>query len=93
MKAILGLDTSCYTTSVAAVTPAGELIAAHRRLLEVEAGARGLQQSQGVFQHAVWLPRLVEQLGEEMKAVDWCAICASTRPRPASSSYMPVFQV
>ena len=40
MRAVLGVDTSCYTTSAALVTLDGRLIAAHRRLLEVGAHCR-----------------------------------------------------
>ena len=58
MRAVLGVDTSCYTTSAALVTPDGRLLASRRRLLEVEAGERGLQQSQGLFQHVRNLPQI-----------------------------------
>ena len=51
MRAVLGIDTSCYTTSCALVTPEGEILSSSRRLLTVEDGARGLMQSQGLFQH------------------------------------------
>ena len=38
MRAVLGVDTSCYTTSAALVSLEGSLIASRRRLLEVEEG-------------------------------------------------------
>ena len=50
-KAFLGIDTSCYTTSVAAVDVTGNIIASQRIALEVKKGSRGLRQSEGVFAH------------------------------------------
>lgn len=44
-KIVIGLDTSCYTTSAAAVTVDGEVIASCRKLLPVSPGERGLRQS------------------------------------------------
>ena len=38
MKAVLGLDTSCYTTSAALVSTDGRLLAGARRLLSVQQG-------------------------------------------------------
>ena len=92
MDAVLGLDTSCYTTSVALAWD-GAVIGQKRRLLTVEAGERGLQQSQAVFQHVTRLPGLIEELLGEHPDVKICAVCASTRPRDADGSYMPVFTV
>ena len=40
----LGIDTSCYTTSVAAVDENGNLAAEARKLLSVADGERGLRQ-------------------------------------------------
>ena len=98
MSVCLGLDTSCYTTSAALCTTgsgAGDsLFLQKRRLLTVRPGARGLMQSEGVFQHVSRLPALVEELLAECPA--GCrveAVCASVRPRPAPDSYMPVFRV
>ena len=47
----LGIDTSCYTTSVALADKAGRLLQDNRRLLKVAEGAKGLRQSEMVFQH------------------------------------------
>lgn len=90
MRAVLGLDTSCYTTSLA-LAHEGRLILQKRRLLKVEKGERGLQQSAGVFQHVKNLPDLMEMLFEEARGVEIEAVCASARPRPHEESYMPVF--
>ncbi|MBP3427339.1 MAG: O-sialoglycoprotein endopeptidase [Clostridia bacterium] len=92
MRAVLGIDTSCYTTSAALVSLEGELIASCRRLLVVEEGARGLQQSQGLFQHVKNLPEMIAGVMDEAQGAQICAVCASVRPRPAEESYMPVFR-
>lgn len=92
MNAVLGIDTSCYTTSVALAAD-GEVLSQRRRLLTVEAGERGLMQSEGVFQHVNRLPSLFEELMAEQTDVTIRAVCVSTRPRPVEHSYMPVFTV
>jgi N6-L-threonylcarbamoyladenine synthase len=85
---VLGIDTSCYTTS-AALVQGDELLAEKRALLVVPEGGRGLQQSNAFFQHVQNLPRLIEEL--ELKNYKIVAVAASARPRPAEGSYMPVF--
>lgn len=89
---VVGLDTSCYTTSVAAVTAEGEVIASCRKLLPVPQGQRGLRQSEAVFTHIRQLPGLVEALAEQLTDCEIVAVCASRRPRDEEASYMPVFQ-
>lgn len=90
--AILGIDTSCYTTSLALVDN-GQLVGQRRKLLKVDSGQRGLQQSAAVFQHLQNLPELAEEIFLEYKTIGIDAVCASTRPRPLIDSYMPVFTV
>lgn len=92
MKAVLGLDTSCYTTSAALVSASGRIIASARRLLTVEAGERGLMQSQGLFQHVKNLPDMISDVMRKAPQAEIVAVSASTRPRPAQESYMPVFR-
>ena len=92
ISAVLGIDTSCYTTSAALVSLDGRIIASSRKLLTVEEGERGLQQSQGLFQHIKNLPLMIENVMAQAKDVKIVAVCASTRPRPAEESYMPVFR-
>ena len=53
MDIALGIDTSCYTTSVAALDLDGGLAADFRIPLAVKPGGRGLSQSEMLFQHAV----------------------------------------
>ena len=60
-KVFLGIDTSCYTTSVAMLDEAGELLGEARQILSVKPGRCGLQQSEMVFQHTRNLPRLMEE--------------------------------
>ena len=93
MKLVLGIDTSCYTTSVAAVDLENNLIGEHRQLLKVPAGERGLQQSQAVFQHIQNLPEAISKLLTQLPEAGIAAVAASTRPRPWEGSYMPVFIV
>lgn len=85
----LGIDTSCYTTSVAIVTEKGEILADRRKVLEVKEGTRGLRQSEGVFQHMKNLPVLIEEVKEFLPSVKGVAV--SEKPRNAEDSYMPVF--
>ena len=92
MKTVLGIDTSCYTTSAALVSTNGRLVASSRRLLTVEEGERGLMQSQGLFQHVRNLPDMIADVMLKAPDAQIVAVCASTRPRPAEDSYMPVFR-
>jgi N6-L-threonylcarbamoyladenine synthase len=85
---VLGIDTSCYTTSVALYGDAG-LQADERLLLRAPQGSRGMRQSDALFAHVQQLPQLFERLGGLKGRVD--AIAVSERPRPVDGSYMPVF--
>lgn len=92
-RIVIGLDTSCYTTSVAAVTVEGQVLASCRKLLPVKEGERGLRQSEAVFIHVRQLPERLEELGEYVKGHQIVAVCASRQPRDEEESYMPVFHV
>ena len=85
----LGIDTSCYTTSVAIVSDCGEIVADKRRLLTVAEGKRGLRQSEGVFQHMKNLPVLIEEIKDFLPKIKTIAV--SAKPRNKEDSYMPVF--
>lgn len=85
----LGIDTSCYTTSVAVVSDDGETLADKRILLSVPEGKRGLRQSEGVFQHIKNLPLLINEVKEFLPQVK--AVGVSGKPRNVQDSYMPVF--
>ncbi|HEY8391643.1 MAG TPA: O-sialoglycoprotein endopeptidase [Capillibacterium sp.] len=84
----LGLDTSCYTTSVALADAEGSIIQDCRRVLAVEKGARGLRQSEALFQHLQNLPELVERVAPYRPLH---GVAFSARPRPVEGSYLPVF--
>lgn len=86
---MLGIDTSCYTTSVAVLSLEGKLLADERRLLKVKPGRRGLAQSEMVFQHTRNLPELIEKIN--LAGISLKAIGVSERPRPLEESYMPAF--
>ncbi|WP_288274509.1 hypothetical protein [uncultured Acidaminococcus sp.] len=90
-EAVLGLDTSCYTTSAALMDLHGHLLGDQRRLLRVKPGHRGLAQSEMVFQHTRNLPDLLEAL--DLSGVQVKAIGVSAKPRPREESYMPAFLV
>lgn len=97
MKACLGIDTSCYTTSAAlccfeSSAEDGRFFQ-ERALLKVPEGDRGLIQSQGVFQHIKKLPELLETLFTIHSDTEIVAVCASEKPRSVDGSYMPVFLV
>ena len=57
---VLGLDTSCYTTSVAAKV--GEQMIHIKKMLDVKEGECGLRQSDALFQHIKNLPVLFEDI-------------------------------
>ncbi len=90
-RIVIGFDTSCYTTSVAAVTVEGAVIASCRKLLSVKLGERGLRQSEAVFTHVRQLPERLEELSPLIRDCEIAAVCASARPRDEAESYMPVF--
>lgn len=93
MRAFIGIDTSCYTTSLAAVDENGSLISFHRRLLPVNKGARGLRQSEAVFLHLKQFPVLYDCLMKDLDSYQLSAVCVSSKPSGSDSSYMPVFTV
>lgn len=90
---VIGLDTSCYTTSVAAVGLDGQVVASCRKLLPVKMGERGLRQSEAVFIHVRQLPERLEELRSHISGMEIVAVCASRQPRDEDESYMPVFHV
>ncbi len=93
MRVTLGFDTSCYTTSAAAVNERGEVVAFSRLLLPVEQGQRGLRQSEAVFAHVRQMPMVMDAMREDLKGYQIVAVCASATPRDEADSYMPVFTV
>lgn len=86
---ILAFDTSNYTTSVCIVGD-GRVVAEWRTLVKVKAGDQGIRQSDAFFQHTqvlqAWVDEHLAQWAPRLTAVS-----VSTRPRPVTGSYMPVF--
>ena len=87
-RVYLGIDTSCYTTSVALVDEAGALVGEARQILSVKPGRCGLQQSEMVFQHTRNLPRLMEEaVGQVIRSVNVdCAESAAKGEKAGSSN-------
>lgn len=94
MNYFLGIDTSCYTTSVAILDENCNLVSDTRKILTVKPGKRGLAQSEMVFQHTRNLPTIMEEsLSQVNLPVRFLAIGVSGYPRPLPDSYMPAFLV
>ena len=91
MHFVLGIDTSCYQTSCAAVDLKGQLLADSRRILKVPKQQRGLRQSEAVFQHLKQLPDVLQDVFDQIGEGNLAAVCASSQPVNRPDSYMPVF--
>ena len=92
-ECVVGFDTSNYTTSISVATLDGRVVANLKRPLPVKEGAKGLRQSDAVFEHTRNLPSLTEELSgvladNDLRAV---AVSVSKTPRDAEGSYMPCF--
>lgn len=92
-KYVLGIDTSCYTTSISVVDLKQNIVFNERILLDVGLGKVGLQQSEGVFKHINNIPVIINKLMSIIDRNSIVAVCSSIQPRPYESSYMPVFKV
>ena len=94
-RIIIGIDTSCYTTSIAAITLNREIVFNEKIMLNVKNGERGLRQSEAVFQHIKNFGEISENLKKHIhkKGYKIEMICASEKPRDLEDSYMPVFEV
>ena len=86
----LGIDTSCYTTSLFCMDRQGRAVAEARRILNVKPGSCGLQQSEMLYQHTRNLPELMETAAEGHDFI-LLGIGVSAKPRPREESYMPAF--
>lgn len=90
---IIGIDTSCYTTSIAAISLGKKVIFNEKIMLNVKEGNNGLRQSEAVFQHINNLGEISEKIKDISKQYNIKGICVSQKPRPIKDSYMPVFMV
>lgn len=86
----LGIDTSCYTASVACVAD-NSIVFSERTMLSVLFGERGLRQSEALFQQIRLLTPLIEHLFQKIDRNRIGAVCVSSKPTSATDSYMPVF--
>ena len=89
--AVIGFDTSNYTTSIALFDGTGGINCS--RLLPVKQGELGLRQSDAVFSHIKSLPELSGRLFSDSPMDTVTAVGVSTRPRAVEGSYMPCFMV
>lgn len=92
-KVFLGIDTSCYTTSIAAISIEGKILFNEKIMLDTPKNQKGLRQSEAVFKHTNNLGILSEKIKNKLKNKSIEAICVSKAPRKFSDSYMPVFTV
>lgn len=90
---IIGIDTSCYTTSIAAISLEKKVIFNEKIMLEVKANSKGLRQSEAVFQHVNNLGLLSDRIKSFGDKFVIEGVCSSIKPRPVENSYMPVFNV
>lgn len=86
----LGIDTSCYTTSVAC-TDQKSIVFMKGTMLSVAFGDRGLRQSEGVFQHVKQLSPLLLDLFSAVDRHEIACVAVSASPTSQQDSYMPVF--
>ena len=91
MDTYLGIDTSCYTTSLCLVDETYGVAADERIILTVPKGGRGLSQSNMVYQHTRNLPVLFERAAAVLKTRRIRAIAVTDQPRRRDDSYMPAF--
>ncbi|MDY5730348.1 MAG: O-sialoglycoprotein endopeptidase [Eubacteriales bacterium] len=95
MNIYIAYDTSCYTTSIAAVNEDGQVLASCRKMLPVDLGSRGLRQSEAVFKHIQQINEVNEELYSVLRSYNYSikGVGASVTPRGIEESYMPVFTV
>lgn len=91
MSKFLGIDTSCYTTSLAVYDSEKGLICEERIILKVKMGGRRLSQSNMVYQHVRNLPVLMQRISPSLGDVS--VIGVSSFPRRRADSFMPAFLV
>ena len=82
----LGIDTSCYTTSVACADHKS-IVFEKRTMLSVPFGNRGLRQSEGLYQHIRQLSPLLCDLFEAVDPQRIGAIAVSASPTAREDSY------
>lgn len=87
----LGIDTSCYTTSIALIDQNNKLIHDCRIVLEIKEGAQGIRQSDAFYQHIRNMDDIFERIFVDIDTANLVSIGVSSKPRSVVGSYMPVF--
>ena len=87
----LGIDTSNYKTSVAAVDNDGRILCNISEYLDVPHGKRGLRQSEVFFMHSNRLPGIISEALKIIRPEEIAAIGVSDMPRRTEGSYIPCF--
>lgn len=91
-KYYLGIDTSCYTTSLSVIDDNSNILFDKRIILDVPYGKNGLRQSEMVFQHMNNIPKLFKQIpSDEINFGNLVSLAVSDKPRNIEGSYMPAF--
>lgn len=91
LPVFLGIDTSCYTTSLALVDEQGTLLVEKRMILPVPLGEQGLRQSTALFYHLRNLPMVMQEVFSVLNGRELKVIAVSAKPLPHENSYLPVF--
>lgn len=91
MNKFLGIDTSCYTTSVALVNENKEILFHFEKTLEVKKEKQGLRQSEAFFKHVKNLNTIYTKLSQKFDLTELTSVSVSSKPRNIKDSYMPVF--
>lgn len=92
MSVFLGIDTSNYTTSVAAFDSETGRMISEKLLLQVSENSCGLRQSDAVFLHVKQLGEVVSHVLSQIDSTP-AAIGFSAFPCDTMGSYMPCFLV
>ncbi|HEY4544476.1 MAG TPA: hypothetical protein VIG40_07500, partial [Tissierellaceae bacterium] len=86
----LGIDTSCYTTSIGLVDENNNILYDKKKVLDVDYNKIGLRQQDALFQHMRNLPCLLKEIDNEyFDKIKYISV--SNKPRNIKDSYMPVF--
>ena len=64
---VIGIDTSCYTTSIAAISLNKEIIFNEKIMLNVDTNSKGLRQSEAVFKHVSNIGQISQNIAEKLR--------------------------
>lgn len=90
-KLFLGIDTSCYTTSLCLMDENLCILSDERMILKVKEGSKGLRQNEMIFQHINNLSELYDQIARSYDVKQVSAVAVTNKPRNVVGSYMPAF--